>query len=116
MCYVFKKFSLATGNRIPQFRFIVDEAGFDMTAGDAIQKIMARAKESGAEVLTSEATRVLRGYPIRGLVPTAQALQPLQIGSTSSIRRPTTERSGSSTERRRRSSMFPRRFWARSIR
>lgn len=81
MCYVvFKKLLLGDyGNRIPQFRFIVDEAGSDMTAGDAIQKIMARAKESGAEVLTSEATRVLRGYPIRGLVPTAQALQPLQI-------------------------------------
>lgn len=66
------------GNRIPQFTFIVKESA-SMTAGEAIEKIMARAKESGATVLASEATRPLSGYPIRGLLSTVHALQQVQI-------------------------------------
>lgn len=66
------------GNRMPQISFVVKEST-TMTSGEAIAKIVSRAKSSAVTVQTSEATRSLAGYPIRALIPTAQALQPVQV-------------------------------------
>lgn len=67
------------GNRIPQLSFLVKESSAPMTSGSAISKVVARSRESAPTVDVSGATRTVLGYPLRGLIPTAQAVQPLQV-------------------------------------